>query len=108
MANYKLTGKDRRSEVIQVRITQDEKNRIKNKANAKNQTVSDYARDCCIAGFERRSTRDRRRIKHDIEQLEAKNKIMKMCNSENTTVEELSKLIMNYFLEEEWNWPIYY
>lgn len=60
--NRKYRKRIRKNAVINVRCTEEDKKRIGNKANKKEVSVGTYVVDCAIAGLERKSSKEKKRV----------------------------------------------
>lgn len=70
--NHKKTQKDI---IISIRCSEEEKNRISNKAIKKGESVSRYMLDCAIAGLERKSPKEKKRVTRSVKQQQEFNDI---------------------------------
>lgn len=68
-----------KDKTISVRVSREEKERIKKKAAKDNKTASEYMLDAAMAGLERRSSKDRKRIVQMIENQEILNDIFEFA-----------------------------
>lgn len=60
--NKKYRKRIRKNAVINVRYTEEDKKRIANKADKKEVSVGTYVVDCAIAGLERKSSKEKKRV----------------------------------------------
>ncbi|WP_304577098.1 hypothetical protein [uncultured Bacteroides sp.] len=83
------TGRD---QTISIRVSAEEKWRIKEKARKENKTTSGYVVDAAMAGLERKSSRDRKRIARMVKNQEILNDIFRMAKEKELDGEVLEKL----------------
>ena len=84
---------DKKTEIITIRCTKNEKGKIERKSEQKHQFVSTYMLDCSIAGLERRRVKDRDRLILMVERQEWLNALMKRTRASITEREALSILM---------------
>lgn len=77
---------------ISVRVSHEEKDRIKKKAAKDNKSASEYMLDAAMAGLERRSSKDRKRIAQMIENQEILNDIYKFAEKMDMPEELYAKI----------------
>lgn len=77
---------------ITVRISREEKDRIKKKAAKDNKTASEYILDAAMAGLERRSNKDKKRIMQMIENQEILNDIFEFAEKMDMPEELYAKI----------------
>lgn len=81
---------------ITIRVTGEEKMRIKEKAAKEGKSASEYTADAAIAGMERRRSKDKKRIVQMVKNQEMINDIFKLVKEEGCQeelVEKLNKLV---------------
>ena len=83
------TGRD---QTISIRVSAEEKWRIKEKARKENKTTSGYVVDAAMAGLERKSSRDRKRIARMVKNQETLNDIFRMAKEKELDGEFFEKL----------------
>ena len=89
----KMNIEDKKTEIITIRCTKNEKGKIERKSEQKHQCVSTYMLDCSIAGLERRRVKDRDRLILMVERQEWLNALMKRTRASITEREALSILM---------------
>lgn len=77
---------------ITIRVTSEEKIRIKEKAAKEGKSASEYTADAAMAGLERRRSKDKKRIIQMIENQEVINDIFKLVKEEHGQEELLEKI----------------
>lgn len=77
---------------ITIRVTHEEKMRIKEKAEKEGKSASEYTADAAMAGLERRRSKDKKRMVQMIENQELINDIYKLVKKENGQEELLEKI----------------
>lgn len=77
---------------ISVRVSYAEKDRIKKKAAKEDKTASEYMLDTAIAGLERRSSKDRKRIVQMIKNQEILNDIYEFAEKMDMPEELYAKI----------------
>jgi len=71
---------------ISIRVSAEDKRKIKEKAKSKNRSMSDYVADAAIAGFERKNSRDKKRIVRMVKNQDILNDIFRLAKE--TEVED--------------------
>ena len=82
-------GKD---ETITIRVSAEEKRRIKEKARKENKSISGYVADAAMAGLERKSSRDKKWIVIMVKNQEILNDIYRMAYENELDGEVYEKL----------------
>lgn len=77
----------RRDVTISVRVSREERERIRKKAAREEKTTSEYVLDSAMAGLERRNSKDRKRIGHLIRNQEILNDIYELLEKIDVTDE---------------------
>lgn len=81
---------------ITVRVTEEEKRRIKEKAMKEGKKTSEYIADAAMAGLERRRSKDRKRIMQMVKNQEMINDLLNLLKEKNASeefVEKVNKLV---------------
>ncbi len=81
-----------RDETITARVTAEEKKRIKEKAQKEGKSASLYVTDAAMAGLERRSSKDKKRVQTLINNQNILNDIFKMLQNEKVSGEFKEKI----------------
>jgi len=82
MANIRKAESDRRSEIVTVKCTKDEKLQIDSAAQKNNKTTSSYVLECGLAGKERRRSKDRKRATELVLQQERINGLYRQVHKD--------------------------
>ena len=92
-----------KSNSISVRCTAKEKTILQKKANAQGKSVSEYLIDCGIAGAERRSVREKRRVSKLVENQELLNRLFD-CIDRKASREEIKDIFQMLVEGEQRLW----
>ncbi len=92
-----------RDETITARVTAEEKKRIKEKARKEGKSASQYVTDTAMAGLERRSSKDKKRVNLLINKQDLLNEILEKAQEEKISG-ELYELITRLAEEENKLW----
>lgn len=95
---------DRKTELITIRCTVKEKDLIKRKADERNKSVGVYVLDSSLANLERRSCKEKRRVRGMIERQNKLNEINKRVDEADFSLEEAKEIIKNLLKEEMVVW----
>ena len=95
---------NRKNEIITIRCTTQEKNKIRRKAEEKNKGMGVYILDSAIAGLERRSCKDKKRVVRMIERQEKLNEIHRQLSSDSIGKHDLYELLKELIDEEKKEW----
>lgn len=95
---------NRKNEIITIRCTTQEKNKIRRKAEEKNKGMGVYILDSAIAGLERRSSKDKKRVVRMIERQEKLNEIHRQLSSDSIGKQDLYELLKELIDEEKKEW----
>ena len=98
------TDYTRKNEIITIRCTTQEKNKIRRKAEEKNKGMGVYILDSAIAGLERRSSKDKKRVVRMIERQEKLNEIHRQLSSDSIGKQDLYELLKELIDEEKKEW----
>lgn len=85
-----------KDKTISIRLTAEEKERIKEKAKRENKSVSEYAADAALAGLERKSSKNKKMIAQMVRNQEALNEIFEIAKETEITdglKEKIMKLV---------------
>ena len=95
---YEKLKKISKDSIISIRCTEEEKNKISNKAIKKGKSVSKYIVDCAIAGLERKSSKEKKRVTSSVKQQQEFNDICDEIKNrtEPFTPEEVMDIIKNF------------
>ena len=91
-----------KDQTICIRVSGEEKRRIKEKAAGENKSVSEYVADAAMAGLERRNSRDRKRVAELVKRQDILNGISRLA--ETTADEELRKKLAELMEGEKKLW----
>lgn len=84
---------------VTIRMTREEKNRIKEKAEKRDMSTSAYMKETAMAGLERRRSRDRKKVIQMVERQEMLNDIQRRMEQKDTPDEV--RRMMEELLEKE-------
>ncbi len=76
-----------KSETITVRVTNEEKKRIKEKAMKERKKTSEYMVDAAMAGLERRSSKDKKRVMQMVKNQEMINSLFSLLKEKGASEE---------------------
>lgn len=93
-----------KDEIITIRCTRKEKERIKRKAEEKNKNVGNYMLDAAFAGLERRSSKDKKRIVRMIVKQENLIQLLKRLEAGELETEEISLALRELIEGEKEEW----
>lgn len=82
MPNIRKPEEQRRTEIICIKCSPKEKEKIMGEAEKQQKSISTYALDCTLAGKERRSSRDRKRAKQMVLNQEMVNQLVRNIREE--------------------------
>lgn len=77
---------------ITVRVSSEEKNKIKKKAKKENKSASEYILDAAMAGLERRNSKDKRRVVQMVRNQEILNDIFELSGTTDIATELQDKI----------------
>lgn len=88
---------------VTIRMTREEKNRIKEKAEKRDMSTSAYMKETAMAGLERRRSRDRRKVIQMVERQEILNDIWRRIKQEGAS-DSVCKMIEELLEKEKELW----
>lgn len=92
-----------KDQTICIRVSGEEKRRIKEKAAGENKSVSEYVADAAMAGLERRNSRDRKRVAELVKRQDILNGLFRLAEK-TTADEELRKKLAELMEGEKKLW----
>lgn len=92
MNKSRMKSENRKTEILSIRCTAKEKSLLERKARQKDKCISEYLIDQGIAGTERRSSKDKKRLEKMIENQEILNQLYDCINSSSSKQEMLRLL----------------
>lgn len=81
-----------KNETISIRVSVEEKRRIKEKARKENKSISGYVADAAIAGLERKNSRDKKRVVQMVKNQEILNDVFRLARQMEVKGEFYEKL----------------
>ncbi len=82
-----------KDETIVARVTAEEKQKIRKQAEKEKKSASQYITDAALAGMERRSSKDKKRVRTLINNQNILNEIFRMLQDESVSEELYGKII---------------
>lgn len=86
MSNVKLCESEKKTEVISLKCTKLEKDKLEQGASKKDKSLSSYVLEGALAGRERQSTRDKRYTTHIVIEQEMLNELYKIIPANGETM----------------------
>ena len=99
-----MNSKDKKTEKISVRCTKREKDIVERQANKAGKSCSQCVIDAVVAGVERRTEKDKKRIIAKVQLQEKQNRLHRKIKQNEFDFDTLKAEIILYFEEENKLW----